>query len=188
MSNEADRALDEYLLLLARQGSRPAFDRLARRWTPRLLRYAARKTGSADLARDVVQETWLGVVQGLRRHDGVNSFAAWVYSIAHRRCVDSIRRAGRYRRLADALRAEETSAAHVEHGQNENGENAQLASVLPRLSDEHRDVLTLFYQEELGVQEMATVLGVPAGTVKSRLHHARQTFKTLLGESDEKHR
>ena len=38
----------------------------------------------------------LGVVQGLRRHDGVNSFAAWVYSIAHRRCVDSIRRAGRY--------------------------------------------------------------------------------------------
>jgi sigma-70-like protein len=65
-----ERTLDEYLVVLSQAGSIEALDGLARRWMPRLLGYAARVLGgsseAADAARDVVQDTWIGVIRGLR--------------------------------------------------------------------------------------------------------------------------
>lgn len=84
-----ERALDEYLVSLSQAGSSEALDGLARRWTPRLLRYAARVLGgfdSAEAARDVVQETWIGAIRGCE-----------VYAIPR-----SSRRGSTGSRLADA--------------------------------------------------------------------------------------
>ena len=70
MEQTPERALDEYLVSLSQGGSIEALDGLARRWTPRLLRYATRVLGatgdSTETARDVVQETWIGAIRGLR--------------------------------------------------------------------------------------------------------------------------
>jgi RNA polymerase sigma-70 factor (ECF subfamily) len=181
MDGETDRAFDEYLVLLAKAGSRAAFDRLARRWTPRLKRYVLRKVGVAEVARDIVQETWIGVIHGLARLQNGTSFPAWIYRIAHRKCVDSIRGAQRHRRLTAAAGIEADVSASCLDGAAA-FDSADLTSALRRLSSEHRDVVALFYAEDLGVQEIAAVLSVPVGTVKSRLHHARQALKTQLGE------
>ena len=99
------RALDEYLVSLSQAGSIEAMDGLARRWTPRLLRYATRVLGrsgdSAEAARDVVQDTWVGAIRGLRGLRDAAQFPAWIYGIATRKCADVIRANTRRRRLSD---------------------------------------------------------------------------------------
>jgi RNA polymerase sigma-70 factor, ECF subfamily len=174
-----ERALDEYLVSLSQSGSSEALDGLARRWTPRLLRYAARLLGgrdSAEAARDVVQETWIGAIRGLRGLRDPAQFPAWIYGIATRKCADAIRANIRRRRL-DWEAAGESSRT-VENLTSDS--QIDLANGIRRLPPIHRAVVHLLYREELSVDEIAAVLGIPAGTVKSRLHHARDTLKRQL--------
>ena len=175
-----ERALDEYLVSLSQAGSREALDGLARRWTPRLLRYAVRVLGgsdSAEAARDVVQETWIGAIHGLRGLRHPAQFPAWIYGIATRKCADAIRANTRRRRL-DAQAAAAGSSRPVENLTSE--QQIDLATAIRGLPPIHRAAVHLFYREELSVDEIASVLGIPAGTVKSRLHHARDALKRQL--------
>lgn len=181
MEQTPDRALDEYLVSLSQAGSIEALDGLARRWTPRLVRYARRVLGgsddAADIARDVVQDTWVGAVRGLRRLRDPAQFPAWIYGIATRKCVDAIRAKSRRRPLDDATAAEwyegpDTSMT-LEH-------RIDVAAAIRRLPPVHRAVVHLFYREDLSVDEIASVLHIPAGTVKSRLHHAREALRRQL--------
>jgi RNA polymerase sigma-70 factor (ECF subfamily) len=177
-----ERPLDEYLVLLSQAGSTDALDGLARRWTPRLLRYAARVLGgsteSAETARDVVQETWVGAIRGLRGLRDPAQFPAWIYGIATRKCADAIRTNMRRRRLdahsvaGDASLREATVS--VEH-------QIDVATGIRELPPKQRAAVHLFYGEDLTVEEIASALGIPTGTVKSRLHHAREALKRHLG-------
>jgi RNA polymerase sigma-70 factor (ECF subfamily) len=166
--------MDEYLVILAQGGSREAFDQLVRRWTPRLLRYCARTVGTRELARDIVQESWVGAIRGLRKLTDPAMFSPWIYRIAHRKCVDAIRSNQRRGRLA--------VRAYEEPGVENIPDVTDLESAIARLSEEQRHVIQLFYGEELSVEQTAAVLGVPGGTVKSRLYHARESLKRQLGE------
>jgi RNA polymerase sigma-70 factor (ECF subfamily) len=175
-----ERAFDEYLVSLSQAGSGEALDGLARRWTPRLLRYAARVLGgsdSAEAARDVVQETWIGAIRGLRGLRDPAQFPAWIYGIATRKCADAIRTNTRRRRL-DAQAVTGESSRSVENLTSE--QHVDLATAIRGLPPIHRAAVHLFYREELTVEEIASVLGIPAGTVKSRLHHARDALKRQL--------
>lgn len=183
MGEKPGRAFDEYLVVLSQAGSVDAFEGLARRWTPRLIRYAARMLGgavdSAEAARDVAQETWLGVIRGLGTLRDPSQFRVWVYGIATRKCADVIRAKMRRRRLdaglaADVSRERATPTPEAE---------IDLATAVRELPATHRAVVHLFYREELSVGEIAVVLGIPAGTVKSRLHNARLVLKQQLGVS-----
>ena len=181
MSDQTERALDGYLIALIRGGSREAFDRLARRWTPKLLRYATRVLGVPEGARDVVQETWIAAIRGLNRLEDPARFPAWLYGIAHRKCVDGIRVAQRQRRLAASVEQDLVVAAG-DPCRPAPGESADLAMAIAQLGKEQRDVVHLFYGEDLGIEDIASILDVPAGTVKSRLHHARESLRKQLGD------
>lgn len=181
MNLEPDRANDEYLVVLAQGGSRDAVDRLVRRWTPRLLRYVSRTTGNPQTARDIVQETWMAAMRALPRLADSSQFPAWIYAIAHRKAVDSIRKTQRSRKLLERSQREpRTTDARSESEAAD--QRADLSAAIARLSEEQRAVVHLFYGEDLSVHEIATVLAVPAGTIKSRLFHARATLKHYLGE------
>jgi len=145
-----------------------------------LLRFATRTVGRSELARDIVQETWLGVIRGLKALVDPSSFPAWIYGIAHRKCIDAIRVKQRWRKLTDQVQREVGVA--VDSATSVTGETLDLATAIGRLNDEQRSVVALFYGEDLSVVEIAEILSVPAGTVKSRLFHARETLKKLLGE------
>jgi RNA polymerase sigma-70 factor (ECF subfamily) len=182
--DQTGRVLDEYLVSLGQAGSVEALDGLARRWTPRLLRYATRVLGasadSAETARDVVQETWIGAIRGLRGLRDPAQFPAWIYGIATRKCADAIRSNMRRRQLeapAEAGDAARSTASLVSE------EQIDLKTAIRELPPIHRAVLHLFYREELSVEEIASVLGIPAGTVKSRLHHAREALRRQVGAS-----
>jgi RNA polymerase sigma-70 factor (ECF subfamily) len=182
MNHETERALDGYLISLAQSGSREAFDQLVRRWTPKLVRYTTRVLGRPDAARDIVQETWIGVIRGLKRLDDPSQFAAWIYRIAHRKCVDGIRLNKRQRRLKESAEHEAIVAAAGIQSRPGHSEDSDLATAISQLSQEKREVVHLFYGEDLSIDDIATVLSVPAGTVKSRLHQAREALKHYLGE------
>lgn len=182
MDQKPERALDEYLVVLGQAGSIDALDGLARRWTPRLLRYAARMLGgsgdAAEAARDVVQETWIGAIRGLRGLRDPAQFPAWIYGIATRKCADTIRTNTRRRRFA----MHEVAADAGGQGASLTSDyQFDLASGIRGLPPKQRAVVHLFYSEDLSVEEIAAVLGIPAGTVKSRLHQARETLKRHLG-------
>lgn len=174
MDREPDRVLDEYLVLQSRAGSRAALGQLVERWSPRLQRHAARLLNSGEAARDIVQETWLGALPGLARLDDPARFPAWIFGVATRKCVDHVRRLARARRLDARLAAEPPPP---EAGP---GEGLDVAALLARLPADQRLVASLFYGEDLSLEEVAIAAGVPVGTVKSRLHSARQTLKALL--------
>jgi RNA polymerase sigma-70 factor, ECF subfamily len=182
LNGEPDRVLDQYLVSLSQGGSRDAFERLARRWTPRLLRFAARTVGNPELARDIVQETWMGAIRGLHTVADPASFPAWIYGIAHRKCIDSIRTHQRLRKLTARVQ-QDTSVAESANAELDTPAAAlDVAAALAHLSDEQRSVVNLFYGEDLSVAEIAAVLSVPIGTVKSRLFHAREFLKNQAGD------
>ena len=179
MRRGLDQALDDYLVLLAQGGSHDAFARLAARWTPKVLAFAARTLGSTEAAKDVVQDTWESAARGLKRLDDPARFRAWLYAIASRKCTDALRGKYRGQRLAEKAQAMADEPADAER---DNNNRLDVAAALKRLPAEQRVAISLYFGEEMSVAEIAAVTGVPEGTVKSRLFAARKTLRENLGE------
>lgn len=183
MRRGLEHALDEYLVLLAQAGDREAFARLTARWSPRLLAFAARSTGHAEVAKDAVQDTWESAVRGLRRLEDPARFPAWIFAIAARKCTDALR--ARYRSKRLAAEAEDRGALAPPPLADPDA-HLDLATALQRLPAEQRVAVSLLYGEDMSVAEIAAITGVPPGTVKSRLSAARHALRAHMeGEVDE---
>jgi RNA polymerase sigma-70 factor (ECF subfamily) len=176
MTRSAEEIYDELLVLRARDGDEEAFAELVSRWNGRLMGHAFRLTGRADAACDAVQETWLAIVRGLDRLDDPARFPGFAHRILTRRCADWTRRMGRQRRLL----AEWRGAASGDGGVETTSDLERVREALARIPIPRRVVLTLHYLHELSVAEIAGILRVPAGTVKSRLHDAREQLRSAL--------
>ncbi len=173
--SETDRVYDELLVTLVRSGDGRAAERLAARWQPRLLRAARRMLGDPEEAREAVQEAWGGICRGWFALSDPAMFPGWAYGILTRKCADRIRRASamRARFVAEEAAPEPAGpdAAPLRHA---------ILEALGRLSAEHRIAAILYFSEGLTLAEIAAATGVPVGTAKSRIFHARQHLKQLL--------
>lgn len=173
--SESDRVYDELLVTLVRSGDARAAERLAARWQPRLMRAARRMLGDAEEAREAVQEAWGGICRGWLRLSDPAMFPAWAYGILSRKCADRIRRLGSDRKRFVAAEAVPEpalpDAAPLRHA---------ILEALGQLSAEHRIAAILYFSEGLTLAETAAATGVPVGTAKSRIFHARQHLKDLL--------
>lgn len=176
MSRSTESVYDELLVLRAQAADADAFAELFSRWNPRLTAYAFRLTGRRDAAQDAVQETWLAILRGLDRLEDPARFPAFAHRIATRRCADWTRRVVRDRRaLASACEANAR-----ETGAELASDTHRLRDALARIPVAFRVAVTLHYLHDLSVAEIAGLLGVPAGTVKSRLHDAREKLRSAL--------
>ena len=181
---EARRLLDEYLVVSAQAGDRRAFADLARRWHPRLLSHAWRLTGDVELARDAVQSGWIEIARGLRRLRDPAAFPAWAYRIVSRRCARTIRGLQQDRRLARDVAAEPVADSIEPEDVAGADQTRRLHAAIRDLPSAQRAAIALFHFEDLSIAETAVALDVPAGTVKTRLMHARRTLRAVL-EGDE---
>lgn len=172
------RILDEYLVASARTGDRRAFERLAERWHRRLLSHAWRLLGDSETARDAAQEAWAEIVSGLPRLADPGAFPAWAYRIVSRRCAKAIVGAQGRRRLEAAVADEPPPEAAPAAGGDVDVERMRAA--IGALPPEQRAAIALFHLEEMSVAEVAVALDVPAGTVKTRLMHARRKLRAVL--------
>lgn len=177
------RLLDEYLVVAARTGDQRAFADLVRRWQRRLLAHAWRLTGDDEAARDAVQSGWLEIVRGLGRLQDERAFPAWAYRIISRRCARHIKGVQGQRETARAAAAEpkpELTQPDLE----QRDEVKRLHTAIRSLPPPQRAAVALFHFEDLSIPEIAVALDVPAGTIKTRLMHARRRLRGVLEGED----
>lgn len=183
MQNTQQRLREELLVLGCQQGSAGALDQLVQRWHPRLLRYAQFHVGSPETAADLTQETWISIVRGIGRLADPSAFPTWAYRIVTNKCRDWLRRRRIERSILDesAQQAFDHAASRAAAGSME-GEAVEKA--LSSLDADDRTMVRLYYFEELTVSQVADIFGIPAGTVKSRLHRCRETLRKQLEETN----
>ena len=173
MAEPSEQIVDEILVMDCQSGRSQALDLLVSRWQQRLWRYACRLTGDSEAAWEVTQESWLGIVRGIRRLNDPARFRPWAYRIVTHKANDWIKR--KIKRGATEPADPVETHAHDSRPSSETA--ADLQAILDRLGERSRTVLTLYYLEELDLTEIARILHIPTGTVKSRLHTARAEFK-----------
>ena len=173
-----ERIADGLLLLRCQQGDGEAFAELVRRWQARLFRHACRMTGEREAAADVVQESWLAVLKGLPRLADVDAFPKWVYTVVTNRSADWVRKRQRQRRLTAAWTEKQQEAAN--DASRTRAAPSSLADALEPLNTRERGLITLYYIEGFSTEEIADILSIPRGTVKSRLHAARAKIRAQM--------
>lgn len=148
---------------------------IAREHYPTVYRFCARRVG-IDRAPDVTQETFVTAQKALGKYRGESSLSTWLLGIAHNEC----RRASRTWKLEPLGLDYETSVVTGATTESTLVDREALRVAMNKLSSEHREVVFLHELEGRTYDEIAEVLGVPVGTVKSRLHHAFLNLRRAL--------
>jgi RNA polymerase sigma-70 factor (ECF subfamily) len=166
----------------AKGGDRAALDALLRRHYDRIYAVCRRMTGDDSDAADAAQEALIAVVRGLPRFDGRAAFSTWAYRIAANACIDELRR--RKRRPDPGLpEIEHAPRGHPPLTDQSVSDRLDLDAALARLPHDFR--LAVVLRDQLGLEyaEIATVLEIPVGTVRSRLSRGRAALADQLGDS-----
>ncbi|MGH8082269.1 MAG: RNA polymerase sigma factor [Lysobacter sp.] len=173
-----DARFDEWLAVRCQLGERAAFETLIRRWHGPLRGYLRRACGEDELADELVQDTWLRVLRGIGGLRESARLRAWLFGIARRALIDRLR--GRYSEAAhdDGVDAEDLPSNEI--GPDLALDLQRLQRGLDRLPILEREVLSLFYLQQLPLRDIAEILEIPAGTVKSRLFRARRSLRSQL--------
>lgn len=185
MRGATGRVLDEYLVVAAAAGDRRAFEDLARRWNRKLIAHAWRLTGDEDAARDAAQSGWVEIARGIGTLRDERAFPAWAYRIVSRRCARFI--AGRQadRALAGEVAAQPDPApGTADEAVGVRETSRRLHAAIRALPPAQRAAIALFHFEEMTVAETAVALDAPAGTIKTRLMHARLALRAVLEGDD----
>jgi RNA polymerase sigma-70 factor, ECF subfamily len=175
------------LVAQARSGDPDAWDRLLGGFQLRLYVYARELLHDDASALDAVQESFVSAVRHLGSLRDDHRFASWIFGILHQRCLQQARRRGRESRWIDAsAEAAESLASSLDPLQPDpldallhREQEADFLATLAALPEPQRALLLLRFLDDFSLDEIAEITGVPVGTVKSRLHHARTAFRKL---------
>ena len=171
---------DAALVARMARGDRAALAELYARHQRPLLRYLGQLTPDAGLAEELLQDTFAAAWQSARAFEGRAAARTWLFGIARRRAHDAFRR----RRLPtageDALAGVEDAEPGPEAHALRRADAEALAAAIARLPVIHREVVILNFVDGLRYDEIAEVVGVPVGTVKSRLSHAKRALRGLM--------
>lgn len=162
------------------RGDRQALTDLYVRYRLPLFRYLLQLTPDHGLAEELLQDTLVAIWKSAKSFEGRSTARTWIFGIARRQAHNTLRQRGLP--LADAAELETMPASdpEPEDAALAGAERAELAAALRELVPIHREVLVLTFMQDLSYQETAQVLGVPVGTVKSRLNHAKRALRALI--------
>jgi RNA polymerase sigma-70 factor (ECF subfamily) len=171
---------DEILIEEIAAGSKPAMHALFARHRTYVYRWLLRFVSSETLAEDLLSEVFLDVWRQAARFQRRSSVSTWLLSIARHKALSA------RRRRAEAELDEKIAATVADPADNpetalqEKNRDELLRGALTRLSREHREVIDLVYYHDKSVDEVAQILGVPPGTVKTRMFYARKKLAALV--------
>jgi RNA polymerase sigma-70 factor (ECF subfamily) len=176
---------DEELILLMAEGDATAFNQLYKRYNERLFYYFFRMLGnSTEKAEDFLQDIFVKVIDKANTFDCSRKFSTWIFSIAHNMCKNEYRRMD-VRKDSD-IESYTESIAETEIPDFElvqvdvNKFNSDLFAELELLDDMHKSVFLLHYREDFSLKDIALMLNISEGTVKSRLFYARKRLAEKL--------
>jgi RNA polymerase sigma-70 factor, ECF subfamily len=167
---------DELLVLRCRGGEPAALDELLARWQEPLWRHALRLTGDEDAAWDVLQEAFVAIARDIRRLQMEAAFGVWAYRIVGHKSHDWLRQHIRQR----ARETRYAAQTQLDEADEPLPATADVREALGELAEADRTLLKLRFEDGFSMDELAQMLGVPAGTVKSRLHSAKQRLRVLM--------
>jgi RNA polymerase sigma-70 factor (ECF subfamily) len=166
---------DALLVVEAQLGDRRALADLVGHWHEPVWRYVRRMLNGPGVADDVSQEVWAAALRALPGLRQPERFAPWLFTIARRSVLDRLKHEYRPEDLAEPDQAVDDHASAVL-------DRAQVDEGLAAVPAREREVLVLFYLQDLALEDCAQVLEIPVGTVKSRLSRARQMLRDRLIE------
>ena len=171
----------------ARSGSEAAYRELVARYATPAVNFIYRLVHDRALAEDLAQEGFLRVYQRLNTYDPERKFSSWFFQVLRNVTIDYLRV---HRLPTSSLDAMQEEGRHIEAVDRENASPEELAgqgelasaigAALSRIRPEYREVVVLRYQEGLTQPEIAEILGLPTGTVKTYLHRARKELAEIL--------
>jgi len=190
---------DEALMLRYQQGDRSAFTVLVRRHQGPLYNFALRQVRAPQVAEDVVQETFVRVVQNAREFKHEARFTTWVYTITRNLCIDQLRKGAlRKHPSLDQARSDQGGGegpslgeqtadprASVEREATGTELKQRIARAVDTLPDEQREVFLMRELSNLPFKEIAEITGVPENTVKSRMRYALERLQEALQEYED---
>ena len=181
------------LIQAARNGDQAAFGELVQQYQKRVFALAVRMCPTPELAEEAAQEAFLAAWQGLPFFRGDSAFATWLYRLTSNACIDFLRKEKRKRAAGSVLYLDDTEEGATldlpdydadPHRQLEQSEVREaIANGLAELSPEHRKVLALREVSGLSYAEIADILGLEEGTIKSRISRARLALRKKLVET-----
>lgn len=168
------------LIGLVVSGDRGAFDEIMRQHEDRVFSVCLRIMADREMALDATQDTFLTVFRKASQFRGNSALGTWIYRIAVNTCYDHLRKAKRRRSetIPDNFDPRDPSA---EEALESAGMRPEIQSALDQLPQDFRTAIVLSDIEGMGLPEVASVLGVPVGTVKSRLFRGRRLLAQRLG-------
>lgn len=180
--NDIERKREELIVLRCQLRDSDAFRELVELMQGRLLYYVRRLVVDEATAYDVLQEVWIAVFRRIRRLREVKAFRSWIYRIAHDKAVSHIRHEISRTEVEEAFAQQNPSLAEESAWNCE--DISRMHKFLERINPLHREVLTLHFLEEMKYEEIAVVVGCSVGTVKSRIHYAKNSLRRLMEEHD----
>jgi len=170
----------EELAARARDGNRSSFDELVVRYRPRLVAFLARRLADASEAEDVAQETFLRAYDRIAQYDPSRPFGTWLFAIVRNVVIDVSRARAVRPPLAAGVTTDDLGALDDEVEQILTA--WQVEEALRMLSTEHQRALLEVHYKGRPYDEVARELGVPVGTVKSRVYYALKAMRLALDE------
>lgn len=169
----------------ARDGDTLAFEALVRAYQRRAYSVAYGFVGNRDDALELAQESFARAYRAIHRFDARMPFYPWLYQIVRNTCLSHLKKKRRHGEVSlDSLVESGYEPTDGGTGPLHSAEVQELrrsiAEALGRLSPEHREIIVLRHLQELSYTEIAECLGIPKGTVMSRLHAARQNLRAVL--------
>lgn len=182
MANNLEQAYELTLVLRSQLGDEAAFEELLRKYSPRLRFYVGKMLHERhEHSEDLLQEIWLNVYRALSKLRDATAFRAWLFSIARARVCREFRRGEVALR---SLRESEWEAVAADSENSLGVDTEEVRLKLDRLSTEHREALVLRFLEDMSYEEIARVTGSTLGTVRSRIHYAKQALRRALTEKE----
>ncbi len=163
---------DAELIFRISRGDEEAFKKFYEKFAPRVFRYALTLVRDRHLAEEVVQETMVTAWKSAKKFQGRSQVSTWVFGIARNHARSLLRRTPEIVEEPEELEVQ--GAGPVEQGE-------RVRKALEKLPALEREVVVLAFYQGLSYREIAEILGIPEGTVKSRMFHARKHLRELLG-------
>ena len=193
MNPEAFNGVEDSLVRL-RKGDPDALAAIISRYQHRLYRYLLRLVREPAVADDLFQQTWLRVIEKIGHYDARRSFEGWLFAVAHNLAVDSWRVKGS-ENLDEPSDFGHLGEERLASGQPDALERlldfergAILAACMHELPAIHREVLTLRFEEDMKLEEIAEVVDIPLSTVKSRLRRALEGLRSAMAARNQERR
>ncbi|MGB5430586.1 RNA polymerase sigma factor [Eudoraea sp.] len=172
----AKKIFEGLLVLQYRSGNKKAFSLLVKRYNTKMCNHAYWFTYDKDIAKDIVQDSWGIILKKLPYLKKPNSFGSWAMQIVTRKSIDHLNKTSRVReKLKDYYEPIVDNDLD-----NKESDLIKVYGAIKGLPQDQQIVLRLFYLEEYSLKEISEILNKSAGTVKSRLYHAREKLKTIL--------